>query len=61
MFQIVQYAQEQEFFRQTALISKKEKEKVSPLLFLLFFIFRNGVFAVPVISTDKVDKASIFA
>lgn len=25
---VVQYAQEQEFFRQTALVSKKEKEKV---------------------------------
>ena len=27
---LAQYAQEKEFFRQTALISKKEKEKVLP-------------------------------
>lgn len=37
----LQYAQEQEFFRQTALVSKKEKEKVlmEGELDILFSVF----------------------
>lgn len=37
----VQYAQEQEFFRQAALVSKKDKEKVLKLLLLLFFFSKT--------------------
>lgn len=37
-----EYAQEQEFFRQTALISKKEKEKVAIYLFIYFCLFNNN-------------------
>jgi hypothetical protein len=37
-YRVLQYAQEQEFYRQTALISKKDKEKVQ-FCFLLRFSF----------------------
>jgi hypothetical protein len=40
-----EFAQEQEFFRQTALFSKKDKEKVLPLILQLVAISLNRCFS----------------